>query len=167
VDVIFIRHAEAGDRDTGKWPNDDHRPITVEGRERQIACARAMKKLGVRFDYLATSPLVRARETAEIVAEVSGYEDELLESDALGNGCTAATVLRLLAKYPPDARVALVGHEPAFSQVAAALIGRSGDAALQLKKSGVAGVTFDGAAELAAGRLAFLFKPSQLRRLSR
>lgn len=165
MDVIFIRHAEAGERDPTKWPDDGQRPLTPDGRRKQTTLAQAMRKLGLKFDFLVTSPLVRARETAEIVAAVFGGDEALLVDEALGPECSAADVVRLLAKFPPDTTVALVGHEPSFSAVAAALIGPSGDARLQLKKSGVIGIAFDGAAAAGRGVLAWLWKPGQLKRV--
>lgn len=166
MDVILIRHAEAGDRDASRWPDDDLRPLTPEGRQKQIALSRVMKRMGVRFAFLASSPLVRARETAEIIADVYGYEDELTFDAALGHPCSPDTVLRLLAKFPPTARVALVGHEPALARVAAALIGGDG-ARVTLKKSGVIGIAFEGAPALATGSLEFLLKPGHLKKLAR
>jgi phosphohistidine phosphatase SixA len=76
-------------------------------------------------------------------------------------------VVKLLGKFPPSSTVALVGHEPAFSKVAASLIGRSADAALRLKKSGVIGIAFDGPAEPGRGTLEYLLKPGQLRKAAR
>jgi len=164
MDVILIRHAEAGERDPNSWPDDAQRPVTPDGRRKQVAAAQAMQKLGFEFDFLVTSPLVRARQTAEIIAEVYGWKEPPLSDDVLGSGCTPAAIVKLLAKFPPGSSVALVGHEPAFSKVAAALIGRSGDAQLRLKKSGVIGVAFDGPAELGRGLLEFLWRPGQLRK---
>ncbi len=166
MDILLIRHAEAGERDDAKWPNDDLRPVSEEGRQKQAACARAMKKLGVKFEYLVTSPLLRAVETAAILAQIFAYPDEPQVSDALGHGCTADAIAKLLAKFPPHARVALVGHEPAFSRAAATLIG-GGNAELTLKKSGVIGIAFEGPAEVGHGALAFLLKPGQMRKLTR
>lgn len=119
------------------------------------------------FDFLVSSPLVRARQTADVVAEVFGYDDEILLADALKPEATAAGLVGLLAKHPPDSSVALVGHEPSLSLAAAAFVGRSADAKIRLKKSGVIGVRFDGAAAVGAGELEFHFKPGQLRRLGR
>lgn len=167
MDVIFIRHTEAGERDPNSWPDDDLRPVSQDGRRKQVAAAQAMQRLGLEFDFLVTSPLLRARQTAEILAEVFGWKEPPLLDDALGHGCTPAAMVKLLAKFPPASSVALVGHEPAFTKVAAALIGRSADAQLRLKKSGVIGIAFDGPAELGRGRLEFLWRPGQLRKVGR
>jgi len=162
--VILLRHADAGSRDAARWPNDDERPVSPEGRVKQAACARAMKKMGIRFDVLVSSPLLRARETADIVADVFGYQDEILTDDALGHRCSAAAITGLLARHAPGSRVLLVGHEPTFSLAAGAFIGRSGDAGLVLKKSGVIGLTFDGIPAPGAGALEYLLKPKHLLR---
>jgi phosphohistidine phosphatase len=165
MDIILIRHAEAGDRDATKFPNDDRRPITPEGRKRQTTIARAMKRMGITFDYLVTSPLDRAVQTAEVLAEVFGLDEAPVQNEALGHTCTPRNVLKLLMKFPPREAVALVGHEPAFSQVAAALVSRDGDLHIELKKSGVIGIGFPGAPELGKGTLLYVLKPGHLRKL--
>jgi phosphohistidine phosphatase len=167
VDAILIRHAKAGTRDPNSWPDDGKRPLSPQGREEQRAAARLMKRMGVQFNFLVTSPLVRARQTADIIAEAYQWSEPPQEAEVLGHGCTAQGVVKLLSKFPPDATVALVGHEPELSQVAAALIGRSGDAQISLKKSGVIGIRFEGSPAVGAGMLTFLLKPGHLRKLAR
>jgi len=167
MDLLLIRHAEAGERDPNTWPDDDLRPVSADGQRKQLAAAEGMKRLGLEFDFLVTSPLLRARQTAEIVAQVFDWKEPPLADDALGHGCTVAAVVKLLGKFPPSSTVALVGHEPAFSRMAAALVGRTGDASLRLRKSGIIGVAFDGPAEAGKGRLEFLLKPGHLRKASR
>lgn len=163
--LILIRHAEAGDRDPATYPDDDLRALTPGGASKMSAVARAMKAMGIRFDYLVTSPLLRARETAAILGDVYGLAEAAQVSDALGPACTPLAVTRLLSKFPPDARVALVGHEPAFSAVAAAMISTSGDTQLELKKGGSIGIRFDSAAQLGKGTLEFHLRAGQLKRV--
>lgn len=165
MDVILIRHAKAGNRDPNSWPDDDDRPLTAEGQAEHRAVMRAAKKMGVKFDFLVTSPLKRARESADIVSNVYRWPEEPQVAAELGHGFSVAAVVKLLAKYPPSGRVALVGHEPDFSELATALIGGKTGLGLQIKKSGIAGIRFEGAAEAGTGMLLFLLKPSQLRRI--
>jgi phosphohistidine phosphatase len=167
MDLILIRHAEAGERDPNSWPDDDLRPVSADGLRKQTAAAEGMLRLGIEFDFLVTSPLLRARQTAEILAQAYTWKEPPLADDVLGHACTAAAVVKLLAKFPPSASVALVGHEPSFSKVAAALIGRTGDASLRLRKSGVIGIRFDGPAEPGKGTMEYLLKPGQLRKAAR
>jgi phosphohistidine phosphatase len=167
MDVLLIRHGKAGARDPNRWPDDDKRPLTSDGVAEMREVCGGMLRLGVTFEYLVTSPLVRARQTADIVAEVYEWKEAPQESEALGHNCTAKGMLQLLAKFPPDAAVALVGHEPDFSRATAELIARSGDAAIELKKGGVAAISFEGPAALGLGTLSFLLKPSHLRKISK
>ena len=166
MDVILIRHAKAGNRDANTWPDDDERPLTAEGQVEHRAVMRAAKTMGVKFDFLVSSPLKRARETADIVGNTYRWEEEPQVADELGHGYSVAAVVKLLAKFPPDARVALVGHEPDFSELATALIGGKAGLGIQIKKSGIAGIRFEGPAEAGAGTLLYLLKPSQLRKVA-
>jgi phosphohistidine phosphatase len=166
VDLILIRHAEAGSRDNARWPNDDDRPITDEGVQKQRQIAKAMKKMGISFDFLVTSPRLRARQTADVVANVYRWKEPPLEADQLGKTYSPASLVKFLAKFPPSATVALVGHEPDLSNFAAHMITPSGEAGILLKKSGVIGLTFNGPAEAGRAQLSFLLKPGHARRLA-
>jgi phosphohistidine phosphatase len=166
MDVILIRHAKAGARDPNSWPDDDLRPLTAEGQVEHRAAMRIARKMGVKFDFLVSSPLKRARETADIVASVYRWAEEPQVAAELGHAFSVAAVVKLLAKFPPDSRVALVGHEPDFSTLAAALIGGKAGPGIAIKKSGVVGIRFEGPAEPGAGALVYLLKPSHLRRLA-
>src|SRR5512141_777333 len=107
MDLLMIRHAKAGERDPQTWPDDDLRPLTKEGVAEMRAVVKSMRKLGIDFDFLVTSPLVRARQTADLVAEGFGWGEAPQESELLGHNCTVAGVVKLLAKFPPDAAVAI------------------------------------------------------------
>jgi phosphohistidine phosphatase len=165
MDVILIRHAEAGDRDPVTYPDDTLRPVSPAGERKMASVARAMKAMGIRFDHLVTSPLVRAAQTAAILRGVFERNEPAEVSDALGLECTPSGIVQLLSRYPVEDCVALVGHEPAFSVVAAAMIGPSGDARIALKKGGCVGIGFDGTALLGTGTLQFHLKPGQLKKL--
>jgi len=167
VELILIRHAKAGERDANSWPNDDKRPLSADGAEEQHEAARVMKRMGIRFDFLVTSPLLRARQTAEAITEAYHRDEAPQVSEALGHGYSVAAVVKLLGKFPPDAQVALIGHEPDLSHLAAALVGPAGAARIGLKKSGVIGIEFEGAAAAGAGSLAYMLKPGHLRKLAK
>jgi phosphohistidine phosphatase len=164
MEVILIRHAKAENRDPNSWPDDDLRPLTAEGRAEQRAAARAMKKMGIKFGFLVTSPLLRARETAELVAKEYRWPEPPQVAEELGHGYEVGAVTKLLAKFPPDSAVALVGHEPDFSRLAAALVTETGELNIAVKKSGVVGIEFDGPAESGKGTLLYHLKPSHLRK---
>jgi len=120
VRVTLIRHAEAGD----DAPRDESRALTLRGRADARRLGRALARRGVRFTAIITSPLVRAVQTAEIVAAATEYRGRMPATDLLQPEASAADVVTFLAKLAQqvDAKsVALVAHEPILSAVAAAL----------------------------------------------
>ncbi len=166
MEIILIRHAKAEARDPNSWPDDDQRPLTAEGRAEQRAASRAMKKMGVKFDFLLTSPLLRARETADLVAKGYRWTEAPQVVEELGHGYAVGAIVKLLAKFPPTAAVAMVGHEPDLSDLAGALTTKDGRLSIAVKKSGVVGIEFDGPAEAGKGTLLYHLKPGHLRKLA-
>jgi phosphohistidine phosphatase len=122
--VTLIRHAEAGD----DAPRDEDRALTARGREDARRLGQALARRGVEFSLIVTSPLVRAVQTAEIVAAEIGYRDRITVTDLLVPEGAASRVLGLLRstgrQLEGTPSIALVAHEPILSAVAAALIGR-------------------------------------------
>src|SRR4030095_8389254 len=112
--VLVMRHADAGDADPRRYPNDRARPLTDHGRREHRAVATALARMDLRPTRLYTSPLLRARETAAITSEVlGGPAPELL--DARSDHFSLVHLLEVLGQQPDDALVACVGHEPSLS----------------------------------------------------
>jgi phosphohistidine phosphatase len=161
MELVLLRHADAGDRDPARYPDDGLRPLTDEGRRIQHAVGRALRRLGVEFDHLVTSPLARARETAAITADVLGCKDATEVLAALGDDYSASVLLRALAAYRPGSRIGCVGHEPYLSQFAAACLDAD-RAVIELPKSGIIGLAFEGRPEFGGARLRYLLRPEHL-----
>jgi phosphohistidine phosphatase len=156
MELYFLRHgiaADAGPDGSG----DAGRPLTKEGSAKIKAEARGLLKLGVQPDALLSSPLVRARETAAIVAHELGLE--LMLADELAPGCDLARLFGLLGEHRAAERVMVVGHEPDFSDMIGALTGGS---RVQLKKGGLGRVDLE-MLEEGAGTLIWLLPPRALR----
>ncbi len=119
--LFFLRHGDAEDRQPGR--PDAARRLTPSGIQELELAARGMLGLDLRLDVILTSPLVRARETADIVARSLACEAHVQEVPALGGGCGLGDLQALLADQAPRARVLLVGHEPDFSTLVGTLIG--------------------------------------------
>ena len=120
--------------------------------------ATALKGLGLAPDLIVTSPLVRARRTAEIVAEALGLGDRLVEDERLAHGFDVRALGRIAAAHPEAEQLMVVGHEPEFSATVSALIG-GGE--VVMKKGGLARVDLpDGS--LKRGVLAWLLTPPLL-----
>jgi phosphohistidine phosphatase len=164
--IILMRHGEAGDSDPRRWPDDRDRPLTEAGHAEHRAVAAALRHMGVTFDRLLSSPLVRARQTARITADAyGGREVELTE--ALGDRATPEALLTQLGPLARDHDAVLcVGHEPFLSAIAAVLISGSGRARIEMRKSGVIAVECAGAPAPGTCTLLFHFRPDELTRLS-
>jgi len=117
VRVTLIRHAEAGD----DAPRDESRALTARGRADARRLGRVLARRGVRFTLIVTSPLVRAVQTAEIVAAATDYRGRMRASELLEPERSAADVVALLATLADEKSVALVAHEPILSAIAGAL----------------------------------------------
>lgn len=155
--LFFLRHGIAEPGHGGL--SDFDRQLTDEGRAELEEVAHGLRRLKIRPDRLLSSPLVRARQTAEAVAPALAVDVEI--ADELRSGATFAAFQQLTRCYSADEALMFVGHEPDFSETAAALIGADGDG-LVLKKAGLIRVDLDGGFERGQGRLRWLLTPHQL-----
>ena len=127
MDLFLLRHANA---DT-KAATDDERPLSDKGIAQSRKVARFCELHGLLPEIILTSPLPRARETAEIVA--THLHVEMVIVPWLSSGMDPDTALHELRGFDRFARVMIVGHEPDFSELAACLLG--GAAHLHLRKA--------------------------------
>ena len=160
-----MRHGIAVTRGTAGLSDDFKRPLTPEGKERMREISEGLDRIGFEVDWVVTSPLVRAVETAEIVAEALAEGVPVDTCDALRPGGTPQALIAFLAAQPARKRVLVVGHEPGLSELAARLIGASPHAGLEFKKGGCCLISFDQFPQGAPGRLVWWLTPRVLRRL--
>jgi phosphohistidine phosphatase len=153
--ILLLRHGIAVDHGTPGYERDSERPLTPEGRRKTRVIARALGKLGVAPDAILTSPYVRARQTAEIVADVLRRKSRLHGCAHLACGGSARQLIAEINQHHANAEsLMLVGHEPDLSRLASLLISGKPDAAgIELKKGGLCVLE---AEALRAGRCATL-----------
>jgi phosphohistidine phosphatase len=155
----FLRHGPAGD--AAKWEGADFdRPLTQDGIKRIAREAKTIAALELELDAIITSPLVRARQTAEIVADELKLRDRLRQDDRVGLGFSAARLAAILADHEDASAIMLVGHEPSMSSTVGALIG-GGE--IDLKKGALACVEVTRESPL-RGLLLWLASPKLLTR---
>lgn len=167
--LYFLRHGRA-DREQFDGADDNQRPLVDEGRRRTAVTARALARLEPDLDAIITSPLVRAEQTAAIVADHLGLSDRLRVDARLAPGFDLPELLEILADLlaaaraeaaagsPAGARnLLLVGHEPDLSLVIGELTG--GD--VVMKKGALARVDL-AADDLSRGVLVWLLQPRVL-----
>lgn len=155
VKLFFLRHGEANWQDWTK--PDDERPLTKKGRKQVEAIANALQKIQVHPNVILTSPLPRAWETANIVAQELGVEYETTPLLAPGFDLNA---LRQLLNEHMDRDIMFVGHEPDFSRVIALLTGGN----VRMAKAGLARVDIQDGANL-TGLLVWLAPPKILKEI--
>jgi phosphohistidine phosphatase len=134
--VLIIRHGPAGDPDAweAEGRDDRLRPLTPDGKKDMREAAFGLATLQPSVDLVATSPLVRAAQTAEIIA--SEYESKVVTVDALQPGEEPARTLDWLRDQPAEGTVALVGHEPHLSGLICYMLSGKTGAFVELKKGG-------------------------------
>lgn len=127
--------------------------------------APGIARLVPTIDVLATSPLARAAETAEIVAQA--YESKPVVLEALAPDRDPDEVVRWLQKQPTDHTVGIVGHEPHLSTLAGYLLTGTRASFIDLKKGGACRLDLSGAPQPGKGNLKWLLAPRDLRRLGK
>jgi len=159
--VLIVRHAIAVEHGTPGIP-DEERPLTPEGERRFRRAARGLARLTRRPDVLFSSPLPRARRTAEIAARAWGRV-AVTDAPALVAG-ELDEVARLLEEHREARLVALVGHEPSLSAILARLLGSRDGGRLTFRKGGAALVDLPGPLS-EGGQLVWFLPPRVLRQL--
>jgi phosphohistidine phosphatase len=146
--LYLIRHGIAVERDEFTGP-DAERPLTPAGKTKLIHLGKSLRKLGIEFDEILTSPLVRAQETADLLWGLKLCHQSVRTVDFLapeGNMGQALAWLQLLQDQA--VHLACVGHEPDLSQWAELLVWGEVRGKLRLKKAGVIGLQLPPTGEL-------------------
>ena len=164
MELFLLRHGRAVERGTPGFANDADRPLTPQGRRQLRKIAAAMRQMELSFDAILSSPFLRARQTAEIVAAELKLKKRLAFSDELQPGGNAKKLTqRLAALKPQPETILLVGHEPDLSNLISWLVTGETGAGFALKKGGLAKLEIK---KLRAGKcatLAWLLTPRLLK----
>lgn len=159
--LYVLRHGVAVPHGTPGIPDDD-RPLTSDGEEKTRAIASALRKLDLDLEVILSSPLPRARRTAEIVADRLGMSERLVLDDHLRAGSSPRSIRDWLASRPEEVSM-VVGHNPDLSELVALICGLSiSPLPLELRKGGVAAIE----SRRGGFELAWLATPKLLRKLA-
>jgi phosphohistidine phosphatase len=167
MQLLVIRHAIAEDREefAASGRPDSDRPLTDYGRRRMRKNARGLRRIAPNPDVVASSPFLRAADTARIVADAFGVAkvDTVKE---LTPEHPPRDLASWLSRHPPDAVVAIVGHEPHLGTLITWLLGGRETHNVELKKGGAClldtGESLDGG----VAALHWLLTPAQLRAIA-
>ncbi len=161
--LYLLRHGIAVDRIGGEINSDWQRPLTKEGRAETSQVALALAKIGVKAKLVVTSPLVRAKQTAEIVANTFAKDIELQITEALAPGGTASDLYKFLTPFQQLEEIFLVGHEPDMSRLAGTLLWAGPELNMSFKKAGVCRIDIVDIPPSSPGILKWFLTPKILR----
>jgi phosphohistidine phosphatase len=164
-EIYLVRHGVAEER-SAKWPDDSKRPLTADGMSKMKKSARGLDRVGVKFDIILSSPLVRARQTAEILSAELGAHPAIVNIESLAPGAAYAALQADLEKHVRKAtRIALVGHEPGMGELAARFVGTRHP--VEFKKGAIARIDFDEMPPVGPGDLRWLLTAKFMRALKK
>jgi phosphohistidine phosphatase len=167
MELYVLRHGEAGKR-IPSGSKDSERPLTVAGQQEVELAARAIGKLGVKFDFIATSPLKRASQTAMIISKAlkvkKGSVEEWIELKPEGK---KTDVYRKLSQFKPESSILIVGHEPYLSNMISEIAFGGGASGIVLKKAGLAKLTVTSFHPRVRGELRWLLTPKHLKKVAK
>jgi phosphohistidine phosphatase len=166
MNLYILRHAIAVERGSPGIEEDAQRELTSDGAVKMRRIARGMLKLDLQFDLILSSPYLRTRQTADIVADALKARDKLRFTENLIPGAGADQVIAEINKrYRKRENILLVGHEPMLSSLIAILISGDPTLAIVIKKGGLCHLTIPMLVHGRCASLEWLLFPSQLTRL--
>lgn len=164
MQLLVIRHAIAEDRGefAATGAPDEERPLTPFGKRRMRRNIDGLRRIAPRINVLASSPLLRAQQTASMLAEAY-HVDEVVSVEALRHDSLPRTLVPWLAKQDPESVVAVVGHEPHLGMLVTWLMSGLEESRTPLKKGGAALLDFVQKPGSGRAQLLWLVTPAQLR----
>lgn len=161
--VYLVRHAIAEERDSINVDGDFSRRLTNRGIERMNRNVSALAALGIKFNAIWSSPLVRARQTAELLSPLLVHRRDIEIIDDLSPGGNHAALLDRAARKDEGDAIALVGHEPDIGAIGTRLLFGSPTYGMTFKKGGVACIETDDRDPPLSGVLHWMLTPKQMR----
>lgn len=172
MELYILRHGDAVDLIAGGYTSDGQRPLSAQGQEEVAGVAAGLANLGLCLDRLLTSPLVRARQTADLLAASLTVAEPPTICPDLGPGGQLTAILNAARRGQGTGasrrgqRVMVVGHLPSLGQLAAWLVWGDPDLAIPLRTAGLCRVDLADGAGPGQGDLRWLLPPRLTRRLS-
>lgn len=163
MELYIVRHGIAAER--GGAQPDAERPLTPEGIAKMEESAKGLATLVDTVNLIASSPLRRARETAQIVADALGFKGAIEISELLLPSADPAETLRWISRKKNVERAVVAGHEPHCSQFASLLMGAA-PSSIEFKKGAVCRIDIPSAASAGKGMLIWHLSPKVLRGLA-
>lgn len=166
MELYVLRHGEAGKRQP-VVNKDSERALTVTGKQEVREIAKGLQELGVKFDFIATSPLKRAHETAEIMAKTLKVKKSMMEGwNELKPEGKRPELYRRLSQFKQGSSILVVGHEPYLSTMIGEIVFGNGTSNIVLKKAGLARIGMKSFVPSMNGELKWLLTPKHLKNMN-
>ena len=167
MNLYVLRHGIAVEVGTPGYPKDADRPLIAKGERRLWQVAEAMEAMELSFDLILSSPYVRARRTAEIIAEAFNSRKKLeISADLAPDGSVKKLVEFLNGLEPAPREVLLVGHEPYLSGLISLLASGDETHAVTMKKGGLCNISVDSLKYGRCASIEWLLTPKQMALMS-
>jgi phosphohistidine phosphatase len=161
MEIWVLRHAKA--EEAGPATSDEQRHLTPGARKSMRSVAEAIARLEPKLDAILTSPLLRARQTAEPVARALGQRDLLIETESLSPGADPKEILREIEKRRLGSAL-LVGHMPHLGRLLGYLLTGRSNTLIEIRKAALARIEFDGETPKPPGTLTLFLTAKDLAR---
>ncbi len=160
-----MRHGDAGNRLSDPI-KDTKRQLTVSGKKEVVEIAKSLKKLGVKFNIIFSSPLSRAFQTAKIIAEEYKFTKQIEQSEELKPNGSKVFLYNKLSKLNIDSVILIVGHEPYLSSMINDIISNNKNSNnIILKKAGLSRIKITSTVPILKGELRWLLTPRILKKI--
>ena len=169
-----MRHGYAGNR-LPDPREDTKRELTVSGKKEVVEIAKSLKKLGVKFNVIFSSPFTRAFQTAQIIAEEYELTEQIEQSEELKPDGSKGSLYNKLSKLSLDSVILIVGHEPYLSSMINDIISNNdtdrnynknhNNNNIILKKAGLSRIKITSTVPKFKGELRWLLTPRILKKI--
>ena len=173
MDLFILRHGYAGNRLPDPM-EDIKRELTVSGKKEVVEIAKSLKKLGVKFNVIFSSPFTRAFQTAQIIAEEYKLTEQIEQSEELKPDGSKGSLYNKLSKLSIDSIILIVGHEPYLSSMINDIISnndtdrnynKNHNNNIILKKAGLSRIKITSTVPKFKGELRWLLTPRILKKI--
>ncbi|MBN1961600.1 MAG: phosphohistidine phosphatase SixA [Deltaproteobacteria bacterium] len=159
ITLLLVRHGRA---ESALGRPDSSRHLTEEGYAELRVCCEGLQSLSVCLDLVLTSPLMRALETADVLAKALGNGIHPLCENVLAPGATLDSLMQLLRNIDGGKTVAIVGHAPDLTDVASGLVVPYTRREILFPPGGMACIEFEGSIAAGTGQLKWTYTPAEL-----
>jgi len=164
MNLYLLRHGVAVERGDLDLSGDEARPLTAKGRRQLRKVAAALRAMKIKPDLVLSSPLIRAQQTAEVVAKHLKLRGQTVFNYELRPGGSPEKLIRqLVARKPVPGEVLIVGHEPDLSELLSLLVGGNTTGGFSFKKAGLAKLEIERLRPNQCATLAWLLTPAQMK----